>query len=76
MQAWDGGTEEEGETVLSRLRIEHETGCGAQSHDPEIMTWAETKSQMLNQLCHPGTPYIYSFFETTPAYILYEALFT
>ena len=27
---------------------------GAQSHNPEIMTWADTKSQMLN--CHPGTP--------------------
>lgn len=28
----------------------------AQSHDPEIMIWAEIKSQMLNQLSHPGTP--------------------
>ena len=26
----------------------------ARSHDPEIMTWAEIKSQMLNGLSHPG----------------------
>ena len=26
------------------------------SHDPEIMTWAKTTSQMLNWLNHPGTP--------------------
>ena len=24
-------------------------------NDPKIMTLTETKSQMLNQLCHPGT---------------------
>ena len=34
--------------------------CGAwhraRSHDPEIMTWAEIKSWMLNQFSHPGTP--------------------
>lgn len=27
---------------------------GAPSHDPEIMTWTEVKSQMLNQLSHTG----------------------
>ena len=32
---------------------------GAWSHNPEIMIWAETKSQMLNQLSHPGTPSYY-----------------
>ena len=26
------------------------------SPNPEIMTWAKTKSQMLNWLSHPGTP--------------------
>ena len=26
-----------------------------QSYDPEIVTWAETKSQTLNQLSHQGT---------------------
>ena len=29
---------------------------GAWSHHPEIMTWAKMKSQMLNQLSHPGAP--------------------
>ena len=28
----------------------------ARSHDPEIMTLAETKNWMLNQLCHPAAP--------------------
>ena len=28
----------------------------AQSQDPEIMTWAETKSQRLSWLSHPGAP--------------------
>ena len=27
------------------------------SHDPEIMTWAKIKSQMLNHLSHPGAPW-------------------
>lgn len=26
----------------------------AQSHDPETMTWSETKSRTLNRLSHPG----------------------
>ena len=30
------------------------TQSGAWSDDPEIMTWAEIKSQILNQLCHPA----------------------
>jgi len=28
----------------------------AWTHNPEIKTWAEIKSQMLNQLNHPRTP--------------------
>ena len=28
---------------------------------PEIMTWAKTKSQMLNQLYHPGAPLVDNF---------------
>ena len=28
----------------------------AWSHNPETLTWVETKSGMLNQLCHPGAP--------------------
>ena len=33
-----------------------EPDSGAQSHNPEITTWAETKSWTLNQLCHPRAP--------------------
>ena len=29
----------------------------------EIMTWAETKSQLLNQLSHQGTPIFIIYFE-------------
>ena len=36
----------------------HRAWCGAWSHNPEIMTWAEIKSQALNQLNHPGAPCI------------------
>ena len=48
---------------------EKESGRGAESENPstvpcvefeltncEVMTWAETKSQMFNQLSHPGAP--------------------
>jgi len=36
------------EREISRLRTERRAQCGAQSHNPEIMTWAEIKSQMFN----------------------------
>ena len=39
-----------------RLHAEHWPRHGAWSHNPEIMTWAETKSQTLNQLSHMGAP--------------------
>ena len=39
-----------GSTVSTKLNEGlNPTNCG-------IMTWAETKSQLLNQLSHPGTP--------------------
>ena len=44
-----------------RQRKKAEPDVGAQSHDPEIMTCAEIKSWMLNQLSHPGTQEIISF---------------
>jgi len=44
------------ERILSRLHVQHRAWRGARSHDPEIMTWAKIKSQMLNRLSHPGTP--------------------
>ena len=53
---WGVAGERERERISSRLSAE----CGANlmswSRDPEIMTWAETKSQTPNQLYHPGTP--------------------
>ena len=32
------------------------TECRARTHNPEIMTWAETKTWMLNWLSHPRAP--------------------
>ena len=47
------GAEGKGERVPSRLCWAW-SQCKAQSHDPEITTWAETMSRSLNQLCHSG----------------------
>ena len=41
---------------LSRVRVQREAQCGAGTHDPEIKTWAEIKSQTLNWLSQPGVP--------------------
>lgn len=46
---------------LSTFPAEHRARHGSQSHDPEVMTWAEIKSQSLNRLSHPGVPGISSF---------------
>ena len=48
---WRGA---EGEKVLSEHHTQRIAWHEAQSHDPEIMTWAETKNQTLNWLHHPG----------------------
>ena len=48
--------EREGGRVLSRLHTQHGAQCRTRPHDPEIMTWAEIKSQTLNWLNHPDTP--------------------
>ena len=41
----------------SRPHTQHRDKCGAQSQvQPEYLTWAKIKSQILNQLSHPGTP--------------------
>ena len=39
-------------------QVDHWAGAWrrAGSHNPEIMTWTETKSQMPNQLSHPVAP--------------------
>ena len=46
----------ETERIPSRLHPEHECPCRAWSHDSKIPTCAETKSRLLNWLCHPGVP--------------------
>lgn len=52
-----GRGECEGKRILSRLHTECRAPCKAWSQDPETMTWTKTKSQLLNQLHHPGTPW-------------------
>ena len=49
-------TERERGSILSRLPTEHGAQPGAWSRNPEIMTWAEIRSRMLNWLSHPGAP--------------------
>ena len=51
-----GGAEEErkGDRLWSRLCAEHGAGWGAQSHNPEVTTWAKIKGHTPNQLYHPG----------------------
>ena len=44
----------EGETESQVDCAEHGAPYGARSHDPEITTHADIKSQMLNRLSHPG----------------------
>ena len=61
VHAWGEGGEEE-ERISSRLQAELGAWQGAQSHYPEIMTWAETKSQSLNVLSHPGAPIFNPYF--------------
>lgn len=55
MQA-GGRTEKKGEYLKLTLLLSVVLNVGAWSHDPEVITRAETKSQLLNQLSHPGTP--------------------
>ena len=51
---WGRGRERGRERILSRLHIEPDAGL--KSMDCDIMIWAKTKCQMLNQLSHPGAP--------------------
>ena len=51
-----GGAERERENPKQAPCCQHRAQRGAQFHNAGIMTWAEIKSQMLNQLNHPGTP--------------------
>ena len=54
----EGQKEREKENPEQALRS---VRLGAPSHDPEIMTWAQIKSWILNHLSHPGAPGIYIF---------------
>ena len=59
LREWESAHMQQGgqrETISSRHHAESRAWCGAWSHHPEITTWAETKGQMLNWLCHPGAP--------------------
>ena len=60
----EGGTEREGDREShsgSMLSAQNPT-WGSHSWNREIMTWAETKSQTLNWLNHPGTPPVCCYF--------------
>lgn len=58
---WGGRGRERGkERILSRLGAQHGARSRAQSCDPEIRTWAETKSPTVNWLCHPGALAIFN----------------
>ena len=52
------------EWILTRLHAQHRVQLPSWSHDPGIMTWAEIKSLMLNQLSHPDAPQ-HNFLEET-----------
>jgi len=54
------GREKERENLKQAAYPERSLTRG-QSHDLEIMTWVESKSQMFHRLSHRGTPKIYSF---------------
>ena len=59
---WEGrGRARKGERILSRLHAHHRAGHGAGSYHPNIMTWAEIRSQRLNWLNHPGISYFIFF---------------
>ena len=51
-----GNTEGEGDSQVGCIHTEHGAQQGTQSHDPEIMTWTETKSQSFKWLWYPGVP--------------------
>ena len=57
------GQKEKGR-ISSRLHTQGRARHRAQSHNLEIMTWAEIKSQTFNQLSHPGAP-SHLFWSTT-----------
>ena len=63
VQEWAqvGGGEEVGKRISRGLHTRHRTHIGARSQNLKITIWAETKSQRLNWLHHPGTPIFTDF---------------
>ena len=60
------GREREGDREPSRLHaVGTEPKAGLELTNCDIMTWAETKSQTLNQLSHPGGPGHWNFWLTS-----------
>lgn len=55
----EGQKEWERENPQADFMLSVEPNVGAQSHDPNTMTWAETKRQMLNGLRHTGAPFLF-----------------
>ena len=49
-----------GERILRRLHTQHRALQWAWFNDPEIMTWAEIKGQVLKWLHHPGAPHFWT----------------
>ena len=64
----------EREGILKQIPTELGTWHEAWSEDSEIMTWAEIKSQMSNQLSHPdATPNLYLI--SKKPLLIYEHIF-
>ena len=59
------GEEAEGERISNILSTEQGAPPRAQSQNPEIMTWAESKSPWPNPLRNPGTSWIWTFNQST-----------
>ena len=57
MCRWEA--QKEKERVLSKLHTQRRAPCEAGSYDPEIRSWAETMSWLLNWLCHTGAPHMF-----------------
>ena len=67
------------EKERSRFHTEHRTSLWAWLHNPEIMTWAEIKSWMLNWLRHPGASslflkFFFSYFYYLVVFLLFHCL--
>ena len=70
-----GQTEEEQgerkrENPKHPLQCQHRAKCGTWSHDPEIMTFAEIKSQTLNGLSHLGSSVQFSLLTLRPFFLI------